>query len=99
MINREENARRNYRENGGADLSILLDLPLGDDDQGREPERSRGAARGGEGGAPRQRGGARRRRHCSVCVCVRAAATAFVSYPLGDWIWCYRPGPLAYGLV
>jgi hypothetical protein len=33
------------------------------------------------------------------CVCVRAAATAFVSYPLGDWIWCYRPGPLAYGLV
>jgi hypothetical protein len=28
-----------------------------------------------------------------------AIATAFVSYPLGDWIWCRRTGPLAYGLL
>jgi hypothetical protein len=62
----------------GADLSILLDLALGDDEQGRGPARSGETARG-EGGGQGQRGGARRRGHCSRLASLRSART--LSYP------------------
>lgn len=66
------------------DLAILLDLALGDDDQGRGPARLEAGRGGGagEGGGPWQRGGTRRRRHCvgGVCCCsaVSLARKAFL---------------------